>query len=402
MPLAKGVSKKLALKKESTWGTLAGPTGAKYLRRVTSNFNLAKETYESNEIRTDYQLADFRHGVRSAAGSLNGELSPGSYSDFMGSIVAKDFVTGITTSSASVTIAASGSFFTITRATGSYLTDLLYVGSIVRLVGAGLNAANVGNNLLVVALTATIMTVKVLSSVPLVPEGPIATVTAVVTGKQTYAPLTAHTDDSYTVEEWYSDIAQSEVYTGMKVGTMNVQLPSTGLVTVDFSLMGKDLAQTGTSAYFTTPTAAGSTATLASVSGALVVNGVAVALITSLDFTVERAMENATVVGSNSIADMFTGRIKVNGNISTYFQDATFRDYFKDEAVVSIVVAVTAGQGKTDDAISFTLPKVKVGSFDKADSENGIVASQSFQALLNSVVTGGLPTTTIMIQDTSI
>jgi hypothetical protein len=353
-------------------------------------------------MNTAYQLVDSRHGVRSADGSLNGELSPGSYSDFMGSILAKDFTTGITTSSASVTIAASGSFFTITRSTGSFITDLLYVGSVVRLVGAGLNAANVGNNLLVVALSATVMTVRVLSGTPLVVEGPIATVTAVVTGKQTLAPLTAHTDDSYTVEEWYSDIAQSEVYTGMKVGTMNVQLPSTGLVTCDFSFMGKDLTQVGTSQYFTSPTASGTTSTLASVSGALIVNGAAVALITSLDFTVERAMENATVVGSNSIADMFTGRIKVNGNISTYFQDAVFRDYFKDETVVSIVVAVTGGQGKTDDVISFVLPKVKLGSFDKADAENGIVASQSFQALLNSDVATGLPATTIMIQDTSI
>ena len=70
--IAKGVSKKIGYRKESTWGTLAGPTGGKYLRRVTANFNLTKETYESAEIRTDLQISDFRHGVRSAEGSLNG------------------------------------------------------------------------------------------------------------------------------------------------------------------------------------------------------------------------------------------------------------------------------------------------------------------------------------------
>jgi len=133
-------------------------------------------------------------------------------------------------------------------------------------------------------LTATVATVQVLSSTPLVVEGPIATVTVTVAGKQTFAPLTGHTDKSFTVEEWYSDIAQSEVYTGLKVGSMNVQLPATGLVTCDFGMQGKDLTQKGTSQYFTSPTAAGTNGILASVSGALVVNGVPVALITSFGF----------------------------------------------------------------------------------------------------------------------
>jgi len=69
MAVAKGVSKKVAYKKESSWGTLAGASGAKYIRRVTSNFNLTKDTYESAEIRTDFQTADMRHGIRSVNGS---------------------------------------------------------------------------------------------------------------------------------------------------------------------------------------------------------------------------------------------------------------------------------------------------------------------------------------------
>ena len=78
MAISKGTSKVVAYKKESAWGTLAGNTSGKLLRRVTASFNLTKETYESGEIRTDRQIADFRHGVRSADGSLNGELSPAS------------------------------------------------------------------------------------------------------------------------------------------------------------------------------------------------------------------------------------------------------------------------------------------------------------------------------------
>jgi hypothetical protein len=402
MPIAKGVSKKVAFRKESTWGTLAGATGAKYLRRVTANFNLTKETYESAEIRTDYQVADMRHGVRSSEGSLNGELSPNTYSDFMQSVLARNFTVGGTVAGASITIAVSGQFFTVTRAAGSWITDGFYVGNVVRLTGAGFNAANTGNNLLVVAVTALALTVRVLSATPMVAEGPIASAGASVVGKQTFAPLTGHTDDSYTIEEWYSDIAQSEVYTGMKVGTMSVQLPATGLVTCDFNFMGKNLEQKGTAQYFTTPTAAGTNGIFAAVSGALVVNGAPVALITSLDFSVERGLEAANVVGSNFAADVFTGRIRATGNFSTYFQDGTFRDYFDTEATISLVVALSTGSEKNADVISFTFPKIKVGSATKADSEMGIVQEHSFTALLNSVTGTGLVESTIMVQDTAV
>jgi hypothetical protein len=209
MPIARGVAKSLAYKKETTWGTLAGAAGAKYLRRVTSAFNLAKEAYESAEIRVDRQTADMRHGVRSATGSINGELSPASYSDFMQSLVARDFTSKTSLSSLSLTIAGSGPY-TITRAAGSWLTDGVTVGTVIRLTGT-FNANNLNKNLLVASMTATVLTVVVLNGSTMTAEGPIASAGVSFPGKQTFVPATGHTDDSYTVEEWYSDIAQSEV-----------------------------------------------------------------------------------------------------------------------------------------------------------------------------------------------
>lgn len=402
MTIAKGVAKKVAFKKETTWGTIAGATDAKYLRRVTADFNLTKEQIESQEINPTFQVSDMRHGVRSAEGSLNGELAPGSYDEFMASVVAKNFAAGGTAAAAGVTIAASGAFFTITRTAGDWLTDGFKVGTVVAMTGAGLNAANAGNNVLIASMSATVLTVVAISGTALVAEGPITPVAVATRGKVTYAPLTGHTDDSYTIEEWYSDIAQSEVYTGMKVGSMAIQLPTTGLVTCDFSFMGKNLDQTGTSQYFTTPTAVGTEGIFASVSGALVVNGTPVALITAMDFTVERGLEAANVVGSNFAADIFTGRILVNGNMSTYFQDGVFRGYFDDEAVITVVAALSTGEEKNADVIAFTMPRVKVGSATKSDSELGIIQAHSFQALLNSTTTSGLEATTIQIQDTSL
>ena len=398
MAISQGVSKRVAYKKETNWGELPGATGAKEIRRVTATFNLTKETYESQEIRSDYQVASFAHGVRSVDGSINGELSPGTYSDFIASAVAKDFVAGLTIASVTADIAAAVGLgtkaFTVTRSTGSWITDGVRVGMLVQFTGAT-NPENNTNNVLVIGVSALVLTVQVLSDTMLVAES-AATLAVAQPGKQTWAPLTNHTDDSYTFEEWYADIAQSEVYTGNKVGSVAMQLPSTGLVTCDITFMGKNLQQDGTVAYFTTPTAANTEGIFAAVSGAVVVNGVRRALITSADFTIDRGLEPANVVGSNFAADVFTGRIRVNGNISTYFSDGQFRDYFNDETEISLVFALTNGTEKDAAAMTFAMPRVKLGSDGKQDGEMGITRDHSFVALLKE------NDTTIYVQDTTL
>jgi len=166
--------------------------------------------------------------------------------------------------------------------------------------------------------------------------------------------------------------------------------------------MGKDLAQTGTSAYFTAPTAQGTTGIFAAVNGVLVVNGVAVAVVTDASININRNMQNATVVGSNSVAEMFEGRIAVDGSFSAYFQDASFRDMFKDETEASLVIVLTTSNANTSDFVSVTLPRIKVNSNTRNDGEQGIVSQHNFMALLNSAVSNGTEQTTIAIQDSAI
>lgn len=399
MSIATGVKKRVAYKKESTWGTLAGATGAQQVRRVTSQFNLKKAVYESAEIRIDYQTADMRHGVRSAEGTLSGELSPKTYADFLGSVLARDFAAVASVSSpGAVTVAGSGPTYTVTRGTGSWVTDGVKVGTVIRFTGLTTTADN-AKNLLVTNTTATVATVVVLNGSGLTAGATASGAAYTVPGKTTYVPLTGHTDQSYTVEEFFTDISQSEVYTGLKVGSAAVKLPASGFATIDIGFQGKDRAQTGSSAYFTSPTALGTNSVLAAVNGSLIVNGTPVALLTSLDFTIARTLENAEVVGSNSVADMFTGRIKVTGNFSAYFTDGTFRDYFDNETTVSLIATIATGSAANAEFVSFTIPKIKVGSADKNDSETGLMTQHSFTALLNDVTANGLEATTIQIHD---
>ena len=401
--LAKGVDKKIAYRKETTWGVVAPDSGAKQLRRVTSQFNQKAEELQSAEIRQDYQIADYRHGSLSTEGSLNGELSPSTYADFFAAALAKNFAAGGSTTGASLTIAVSGSFYTITRAAGSWLTDGFYVGNIIRLTGAGFTPANVGKNIQILSMTALVLTVRTFDDNTLTAEGPIAAAGAAVVGKQTFAPLTGHTSDSFTVEEFYGGgVNVSEVHTGNKVGSVAVQLPASGFCTVDFTFMGKGMMKTGASQHFATATAASTTGLTVGVSGSVLVNGVPAGVITNASFNIDRGLEAAVVVGSKYAADIFDGRINVTGDFSTYFENEVYRDYFIDETKISLVFALTTGSEANAEVISFVLPSVKLGSSSRNDGETGIVQDHSFQAILNTVTTTGLPATTLLIQDSSV
>ena len=400
MATASGINKVVSYKKETSFGTLPSPTtGGQTLRRVSSTFNLTKETYQSEEIRTDYQLVDFRHGVRAVEGSISGELSAGTYADFLASALARNWTAATPSALGSTTIASVGGTYTITRTTGSWLTDTVRVGNVIRLTGFA--TANNNVNLLVIALTATVATVVALNGIKLTNETVASGGAFVATGKTTYAPTTGHTDDSYTFEEWYADIGQSEVTVGNKVNTVGIALPATGLTTVDLSFMGQDLKQRGVSQFFTTPTAQNSNGIFAAVNGALIVNGAPVALVTGANFNINRNMTSEAVVGSNIKTEIYEGRIIVDGDFTTLYQDGTFAGYFDNETEISLVVALTANSLPNSEFMSFTIPRLKLSTDTKDDGEKGIVSSNSFQAL-KGFGANGFEATTLMIQDSTL
>ena len=400
MATASGINKVVSYKKETSFGTLPSPTtGGQTLRRVSSTFNLTKETYQSEEIRTDYQLVDFRHGVRAVEGSISGELSAGTYADFLASALARNWTAATPSALGSTTIASVGGTYTITRTTGSWLTDTVRVGNVIRLTGYA--TANNTVNLLVIALTATVATVVALNGIKLTNETVASGGTYKVQGKTTYAPTTGHTDDSYTFEEWYADIGQSEVTVGNKVNTVGIALPATGLTTVDLSFMGQDLKQRGTSQFFTSPSTQNSNGIFAAVNGALIVNGAPVALVTGANFNINRNMTSEAVVGSNIKTEIYEGRIIVDGDFTTLLQDGTFAGYFDNETEISLVIALTANSLPNSEFMSFTIPRLKLSTDTKDDGEKGIVSSNSFQAL-KGFGANGFEATTLMIQDSTL
>lgn len=401
MAYAVGSFKQVAIKAETTYGTIPAASGAQLLRRVTSTVDLSKETYASNELRTDFQIADFRHGVRSVTGSLNGELSPGTYKDFVSYALKRDFAAVTATTGASLTIAGAGPTHTVTRATGSWLTDGYKNGMVVRLTVGTLNAANINKNLLIVDITsATAMTVIPLNGVAMVAEGPIASCTITATGKSTFVPTTGHTDKSFTLEHWFADVAQSERFLGCKISKVGLQLPPSGIATAAFEIMGQNVA-TGTAQYFTSPTAVTTSAPLAAVNGVLRVGGVTLASVTGLTIDIAPAYSGEAVVGSNAKPALFAGMVNVTGQMTVFFEDAVLRDVFFNETEIELIAAFTTDNTATADFITLAIPRIKLGGASKDDVMAGIKATIPFQALLNTAGGSGVKTekTTLLIQD---
>jgi hypothetical protein len=400
MTIAQGVKKVVSYKKQTGLGVAASGSGGQELRRVTSTINLTKETFQSNEIRPDQQVADFRHGSRQSTGTLSGELSAGTYKDFLQSVLRRDFAAISSLTAAAVTIVASTGV--ITFQTGNPLTGGFKIGNVVRITAGSVNAANLNKNLLITGVTATTLTVKTLNGSALADNATSITgVTVAATGKTTYVPETSQTQDYYTVEHWFSDVAQSEVYTDIMQTNAQIKIPANGMATIDFPLVGLNVT-TGTSQVLTSPTAITTGGVTAGVNGLLLVAGTPVAIVTSIDFDINGNIAVAdAVVGSLTRPDVFQGVVGATGTFSAYFTDATFRDYFINETEVSIIVALTTDSTATADFVSFTMSRVKIGGADVTDGASGLTRTFPFTALKNTA--GGAAVanlaTTIMVQD---
>lgn len=404
MSIAQGTASEFRFKRQSAKGTLAGASGGQIYRRESAKLTLQKETFNgASEITTTQQMKSSRHGAKQVTGNLNGIMSPGTYSDFMQALLRKDAVATGAITNASITIAGAGPY-TLTRAAGSFLTDGIKVGDVVRLTAGSFTAANLNKNLLVTNVAALVLTVVVVNGTSLTAEGPIASATVSVPGKKTMVPESGHTNIYYTAEEWMPDVPQSVVSSDVKVSQCQIDFPANGNVKSNFSFVGLDQTSSA-SVYFTAPTAESTTDFLASSSGRLLVNGTAVAVVTQSNVTINGNVQAANaVVGNNVRPDVFSGKVLVTGSFTAYHDGTTLHDAFLNESETTLVLLTTDGSEANADFSSVVLTRVKINSSDREDGETGRTAQYQFEALYNGA--GGSGTaydkTTIAIQDSTL
>lgn len=385
MAIAQGINKTVAYKVQSALGTPASGSGGQLIRRETAMLNVNKDSYENNEIVSHQQSTGATHGVARSAGSIKGLLSGSSYQAFMASLVRKAWAATSAISSLSLTIAASGSNYTITRASGDFLTGGLKIGDVIQLSGGSLNSNNVSKNIVIVGLTSTVITGNVLASgLTLTAEGPIASCTVTVVGKKTWVPTSGHTNEYYTFEEWYSDISRSAVFPDVQIGSLDLSMPATGNVGVDIALVGLGAKTESGTQSLTSPTAATTTNVMGSVAGAVYVGGVRYSNITALSVKIDGQVQaGEAVIGSNSVPDVYRGRIKVSGSFSFLYDADTLGTPFANETSTSIIAVIADARTAAANTFAVVMSKVKLFTNDADDGEKQIVRTVNFTAEIN-------------------
>jgi len=401
MPVAQGISKQLAYKKQSGKGTAATGSGGQLLRRETASFQKMKDTYTSNEIVSHQMHVGDKHGIAKSQATVNGNLSPLTYSALIGSLLRKDFAATSAITGLSLTIAGAGPY-TLTRSTGDFLTGGIKIGDVVRITAGTYTGTARDINLLVTGVTATVLTVVTLNGATLSAQGPIATSTVTVMGKKAWAPTSGHTNDYYTFEEWFSDIAKSHTWPDVQITKADFSLPPTGNATVALSALGLGQRTKGGSQVLTSPTAETSTEILAAVNGLILIGGTNLITVTSLSLSIDQQSSHGeATIGSNTITDIQKGDTKVTGTFSVLYENDTLSDIFDAETATSIIAVVTDNDDNDADFVSFVMSSAKVFSDDVDDGKKQLIRTFSFTAQINGAGGAALANhqTIISVQD---
>lgn len=80
---ATGARHSMAYIAEVTYGTTPATPTLSDIRHTSCNIGLTKSALESAEVRSDRQIAHFRHGNKNVAGDIGIELSYGTFDDFL-------------------------------------------------------------------------------------------------------------------------------------------------------------------------------------------------------------------------------------------------------------------------------------------------------------------------------
>lgn len=391
MTIQTQVLTKVIRKKEATYGVLPGPTAAREFRKTSDSLQLKKGKIESAAIQTNAQRPLARHGGRTVDGNLGFEMSLGMIDDLIGSVLRRDWTVVTPLTGLTVTASASGPNFV--RAAGSWLTDGLALGMLVKFTGFTAGAV-ANNNKLYTIIGITALNLTVAETVVAAASSPSIGLT--VPGKITYIPETGHTNDSYTIEKFYAAAIESYRFTGARVGSVNFGLSADDKVSVDVAFMGqdrkKDVAQ-----YFTSPAAAGGGDILVTPSGMVVINGVATKVCTNFTLDINGNASVGKTVGANVTPDVFMDMIDVGGQISVYYEDGVVDTYFDTEQAISLINRLDDGIGG---AFVMAMPVVKIfGGGESGDKE--IIRQYDYTAGPNAAGTGA-GKSTILLQDTTL
>lgn len=349
----------VAYRLETTFGQRApnDVTARRFRSNAGAGLQLAKATIESNEIRPDLQRQIARHGPRSVTGDLGADLSVGTFDPLLEAATRGTFSTVLSLTGLTLSIDTAAG--TVTRSAGSWLADGVRVGDVLTTTGTG---ANAGIPLVVAGVTATVLTIGNRSALA-------ANVTnqagcaATRPKKAIMPPAASLVRRSWTIEHAQPGIAASEVFTGCRLASLQLQCPPDGLAQATFGFVGQDgVLLTGAQApHFTNAPAATTAEAFAIADASFVLGGVPQLEVAECSITIDLGVTAETVAGSLVTPDVFDGQATVSGSITTLRRGTTNIASYLAETPLSFTVLL---RNAANDFIALSLPLVKLGELN--------------------------------------
>lgn len=289
MSIANGAQHSIHYVAEVTYGTTPATPAFKPFPHTGTNLAMTKDGLESEKLRGDRQVEDFRHGNQSIGGDISAELEYGSLDDILQAVLC-----------------------------GTWTTNVLKSGV---------------------------------------------------------------TRRSFTIERKFADLATPEWhrYTGCEFNTFALSVSPNAIVTATFGVIGKGLTLATTAIAGSTYAAPTDVQPFDSFTGSIAEGGSPIAVVTSIEMTLENGLEPLFAVGSKTTNRPSIGKSRLTGTMTTYFESKTLYEKFINETSSSIVLTLTDLAGND---YEIDLPNVKYNSGQPdVSGEGAVTVSMDFVAL---------------------
>jgi hypothetical protein len=355
---------------ETTFGTPpAAGIGKRFRLNGGGGLNLGMAVINPGEIRSDGMTSMGRYGSRSVTGGYPADISIGTFDDLIQAALRGTWVAAVTLTQATGTsvTATAGPPGTIVRASGSWITDGVRVGDVVKLNATGGPAGNNNRNLRVVGVTALTLTVAETLTVDATPR---TTYTLTIAKKVTMPSVPVRR--SFTFEEYENDVDLTGQFVGCRISSMHIVGQPDGMATIEFGIVGSNLLPlaTGASPFFTSPTLTTSIG-LTMVDASIRYAGADIVSLTSFDLTYDLRAAGQPVIGSTTTPDVFDNPATISGSISGIRQDFTNITRALAETELELQVMLVEPESEPKDFLSIWLPRIKITVPTKSYGNDG-------------------------------
>jgi hypothetical protein len=384
-----------------------GQSGGQILRHVSHNIGLTKDNYRPNEKREDRQQTMGAHGSRTVPGTINGFLSPGTHKIPFQAVMRGAWTAPLELDESDLTSAAfDATAKTVTFAGGDPVALGLRVGGDAEFAGLATAANN--RKYLITGFSGSNNRVMGIYPPPVTESADIGF--SVVGAPYLINPAVDADFRKYkaAIEVRNPDITLSRLYTECRFGGFDLSIGVNANVGLNFSLLGRNRqvltgATSPTSPFFTSPASETTTDIPTSMHGLLLLDGVAIGVVTGLNIKVDLAPEAAK--GENDeglVADILLDKFMLSGDFTVFLKDGVVLGAFDNETELGLLGYLPSSKAPTAHANAFFMPRIKINSNSESEVNKAKAIQCQFEAGRYFGSAPGVPSTTLMITDTAV